>query len=234
MAKKPNHPKMYTPRGILKYPSLTKPDFGTREHPDPEGKFKTRFILDNEDAQKLIQAVQPHFEKAVAEAREQYAELPVAVRKKNPFNTNDFYTPIYDEETEEETGEYEFRFAKKYSGENRQTQEKWVTNPPALFDAAGQPIRGQKLKNIKIGGGSEAILSFAIRPYFVAATGTAGVSFMLDAAQIVELVEWGQRDASSYGFSAQEGFSADDVSEEAEAEEAGAAAASGVDDHDDF
>lgn len=188
-----------TPRGVFSWPKLIEPDYGSKEHPDPDGSYKVQLILNKEQAEKLIKQLEPEFEKAVEIGREAFAKLPVATRKKlGDLKVADFYTEVYDKETEEPTGDYVFKFKTKASGTTKDGKA-WERKVP-LFDAKGVPA-----KNIKaIWGGSEGKVSFSATPYFVAGQGTAGLSLRLEAVQILKLSSGGARSASEFGFGAEE------------------------------
>lgn len=208
--KKPQNFKGTTPRGTFRYPALSKPDFGTKDYPKPDGEYKVGLILSEEDAQPLIKDLQPAYDKAIEEAEAKFAELPVATRKKlKEVTKNDLYTIEYDKETEEPTGNLIFNFKMKASGKNKKG-EAW-NRKPAIFDAgARKPL----VKVPEIWGGTIGKVSFEAVPYFVSGTGAAGLSLRLNAAQIIELRSGGQRDASDYGFGEEDGFEASDVQED--------------------
>ncbi|QBE66857.1 ssDNA-binding protein [Pseudoduganella lutea] len=207
--KKPQNFKATTPKGTFKYPALTKPDYGNEQFPKPNGEYKVQLILSQADAEPMIAKLQPHFDAAVAEGESKFKELKVEQRKKlKELKVNDLYTPEYDKDTEEETGNVIFKFTMAASGEN-QKKEKW-TRKPALFDAKGKPM----LKAPDIWGGTEGKVSFEAAPYFIPGTGAAGLKLRLNAVQIIDLVSGGQRDAGAYGFGEEEGFEADDSAAE--------------------
>lgn len=193
--------KATTPKGVFKYPNLVTPDYGTKEFPKKDGEFNVRLILPEADAKKLIAQLKPEFDKAIEKAQEEFAKLPVAQRKKlKDVTVNEFYAEVYDKETEEPTGDYEFRFKSAASGTNKEGK-KWERKIP-LFDAKGVPA-----KNLKsVWGGTIGKVSFSASPYFVAATGAAGLSLRLEAVQIIELSSGGSRNASDYGFGTEDGY----------------------------
>lgn len=95
-----------TPKGTFKYPHLTAPDFGSKDYPDPDGSYKVTLVMSKAQAQNLINQLNPEFENAVAIGQEAFAKLPVANRKKmGDVKTQDFYSEVYDKDTEEPTGE---------------------------------------------------------------------------------------------------------------------------------
>lgn len=208
--KKPQNFKGTSPKGTFRYPALSKPDYGTKDYPNPDGVYKTGLILTEDEAQPLIKALKPTYDRAIEEAKEAFAKLPVATRKKlGEVTQNDLFTIEYDKDTEEPTGNLIFNFKMKASGKRKKDDSVW-TAKPALFDAKGKPL----LKVPEIWGGTIGKVSYEAIPYFVSGTGAAGVSLRLNAAQIIELRSGGQRDAGDYGFGEEDGFEADDSQEE--------------------
>lgn len=190
-----------SPKGIFRYPSLDKPDFGNDAFPKPSGEFKVQLVVSPDVAEELLKKIQPLFDQAVAEGEEKFKALPIASRKKlGELTVNDLVSVIYDKETEEPTGDVFFKFSTAASGVNAK-KEKW-TRKIALFDAKGKPIA----KAPAIWGGTVGKVSFEAAPYFVPGTGTAGLKLYLTAAQIIELVAGGSRGASEYGFGEEEGY----------------------------
>lgn len=196
-----------TPKGIFKYPNLIKPDYGTKEFPKKDGEYNVRLILEGKAAQELIAKLQPEMDKALAEAEEKFAQLPVATRKRlKGVTPNPFYTEVFDKETEEPTGQFEFRFKTAASGVNKKG-ERWERTVP-IFDAKGKPV-----KNLKgIWSGTVGKIAYSVSPYFVAGSGAAGITLYLEAVQIIELNAGSGRSASEFGFSEEEGFDASEES----------------------
>jgi hypothetical protein len=205
-----NKPKPFkgrTPRGVFRFPALVEADYGNKEFPKPDGEYKVGVILTEEQAAPLLEKLAPAIEEAQAQAAEEFAQLAVATRKKlGNYTWNDVYQVEYDKETEEPTGRLIFNFKMKASGKrtNKATgkTETW-TRKPTLFDAKGQPLKG---KLPAIWGGTEGVVAFVTRPYFIPGTGAAGLSLQLDAVQIIELRSGGDRSADSYGFEEEEGY----------------------------
>lgn len=206
MAKPNKRPTYTSPKGIFRYPSLNKPDYGNEECPKPKGEFKVQLVMSRDEAEEFIAKLQPIFDEAVREGEEKFAKLPVAQRKKlKEMTVNDLYNEIFDKESEEPTGEVFFKFGTAASGENTKG-EKWTRKIP-LFDAKGKPLN----KPPAIWGGTVGKVSFEAAPYFVTGTGTAGLKLYLIAAQVIDLVSQGSRDAAGYGFGAEDGFDGSDT-----------------------
>lgn len=211
-AKKKNFTAITPVKGVFMFPNLTKPDFGTKEHPKEGGEYNLRLVYSLNESQKILDMLEPVIEEARANAEAEFAKLPVGTRKKiGAISENPVFNELYDRDTEEPTGEGYFRFSMKASGKNAKG-EKWERKP-TIFDAKGKPVT---LK--QIWGGTKGKVSFEAVPYFVAGSGAWGVKLYLRAVQIIELNQGGSRSASDFGFGAEDGFDGSEVSEEAEQE----------------
>jgi hypothetical protein len=200
-----------SPKGVFKYPKLNKPDYGSKEYPCPEGKYEVRLVLTEADpaTQAFIAKLQPHYDAAESEAKQKFAQLKIDTRKKlGEPKKNDLYTVIYDKETEEPTGEIEFKLTDMASGvANRGTpKERAWTSRPAIFDASGRDITKAAPE---IWGGTIGKVSFELRPYFINGTAAWGLKLALKAVQIIELVQGGQKDAKGHGFGVEDGYAHD-------------------------
>ena len=208
--KKPKNPEFVSPSGVFRYPKLTEPDYGTDDFPKPDGEYSTRLILSEAEAQPLLHKLQPLLDVAVSEAEEAFKKLPVASRKKlGKVSVNDLCQIEYDQDTEEATGNVIFKFAMKASGKTKAGKE-W-SRKPVLFDAKGHKMP----KPPAIWGGTEGKVAFEVRPYFISGTGAAGLKLSLNAAQIINLVTGGGRDAEGYGFGEEDGFEASEAGDDA-------------------
>jgi hypothetical protein len=210
---KKKDPEFRTPRWVWDYPKIDKADYGTKEFPKPAGEYsvQARAKADDELTKKFIEQLQPLFDEAIELGNAAFKELKVDARKKlekqngkGGIKVNDLFTTLYDQETEEPTGEIKFKFSMAASGKFKDKgtgKEKTWTAKPRIFDGKGQPIT----KVPEIWGGSEGIVAFSARPYFIPGTGAVGLKLKLLAAQLCKLVQGGGRDASGYGFGQEEG-----------------------------
>jgi len=204
--------KITTPRGVLKYPRINEPDGKF----DPERPaYRTSLILDgrDENVKAFLSKLDELMEQAKAQAAAEFKELKIETRKKiGEIIPNPAYSQVYDEETEEPTGEVEVRFTRRAAGK-RKDETKWTVSRPPLFDSGKPP----KLisHNLEVWGGTVASINFTINPYFMPATGKYGLTLRIEAVQIFELVtKGGARSADYYGFEgADDGWSADDLIE---------------------
>ncbi len=219
--KKSKLPSFTSPKGIFKWPRLNEPDTKYKA----EGLYSVKLILDGEAAKSLIGKLQPHFDAAVADAKEKYAPLPVKTRKEKEFKVNKYFSPVYDEETEEETGDFEFNFKMTASGVSKKTNKAW-SRAPRIFDAKGNVMKNAP----SIWGGTIGKIAFEVMPYFNNAQCEGGLSLRLDAAQIIELVSGGGKSASAYGFGAEDGYEHDNDSFADESDSAAGGAAGASDD----
>ncbi len=194
---------LITPAVTAVWPKVNDPDYGTAEYPKPEGQYVIRFKGEKTDPAiaAFIKKMQPFYDKAQANAEAAFAKLPVGTRKKlGELKMNPLYATVYDKETEEETGEVEFKFTKKASGITK-AGKKW-SSKPVLCDALGRPI------TTEVGGGSLVKISFEFDPegYFIPGTGAGGLSLKLKGVQVLRLVQFGAATASSCGFGVEEGY----------------------------
>ena len=179
-----------TPKGIAKYPWLTKADTKFKQ----EGEYKVDLIVPKKDVATLIAditAVRDQF--AAQEKAKKKAALPFA------------------EETDDngkKTGNVVLKFrVKAKTGD-------W-DRKPKLFD-----VRGNRVTDVSVGGGSSIKVSFDIYPWNVASLG-CGVTLQPVAVQIIDLVEFdGSGSAGDFGFGEEEGSfeGNDDVGSEMEAD----------------
>lgn len=198
-------PKFTSPKGPFKFPKIKEPDYGTKDYPKPEGEYSTKLVLKaaSPEAKSFIKSLTPAYEEALAAAREEFKALKPETRKKlKEITVNPLFTELLDKETEQPTGEIEFKFSMKASGEYKKgpkAGQRW-TRKPDVFDAKGNRIP----KCPDVWGGTIGRVSFEASPYFIPATGAAGLSLKLTGIQIVELVSGGSKSAKDHGFEADE------------------------------
>lgn len=201
-----------TKKGKAIYPRLTgEPDYKFNK----AGVYSVKLEQSLADGQALVEVIDAAMQGALVEAKEkyatakqEYAALKSKAGKKPPKEPTLVDKPYF---VDEENDTVTFTFKMTASGESRKTKQKF-TQKPALFDAQGQPVKG----DIKLGGGSTIRVSYEVVP-FVSPLG-AGASLRLKAVQVIDLVEWGSGNADYFGFDKEEGFSA---TEPTPAEDAG-------------
>lgn len=225
---KNNRPKMIvatSPKGVFVFPKLNEPDYGSKEFPVPNGQYKVvvRVLKADPKVAAFLAKMEKALDAVKAVAAEKVKALPVKTRKAleaangpGMLKFNPLYSVIYDEETEEETGEIEFKFqmpAKVVTKARDGRPSKTLTFKPIIADARGLPIPASKLP--PIWGGTEGIVSFeyAEDGYFIEGSGLVGLKMRMLGVQIIDLKSGGERSAQSLGFKQEEGFSSDDLAE---------------------
>jgi hypothetical protein len=184
-----NRPVKFTsPKGVAVYPWLDKADTKWK----PEGEYRIKLRIPEEAALKLIEKLQPLFEKSLADAHAKFAANPKNKGKKAKIVEQEYYTKVTDDDGDE-TGEYEFNFKRTASGVSKKTNKPWAIKPD-LFDAAGRPLAA----DVKVYGGSVCKVSFEVIPYDTPKA--TGIKLSLCAVQVIKLVEGSGRSAGQYGF----------------------------------
>lgn len=219
---KPNFPKLVTPRGTSIFPRLNTPD--TKYNKAGVYEVKLAFDADTDltalrdKVQALIDAKHDEVVKEMTEAGK--GGLAKKVTKRD---ISEIFKAEEDPETGDETGRIIIKAKMTATGTNAKTGKPWARKPN-IFDAKGNLLKNPP----QIGGGSIMKLSVELFPYYAANDKEVGVSFRLEAAQIIKLVSFGARDAAGYGFGEEDG---DDLS--SADEEFGADAQMGGDDDED-
>lgn len=178
--------KFTTPVGIAVYPHLNRPD--TKFH--DLGIYKADVKVSVEEAQPLMATLMAFYKENVGTA------------------ANKFDNTMFSLETDEDgepTGDVTFKLRVK----NRNGRDGSVWDrKPKMFDASLVPC-----PNANPFGGSTIAVNF--EAYAWNMSGKKGVSLQPVAVQILKLKEGGNNDnASSFGFTATEGFQADSVASE--------------------
>lgn len=219
---------------MAKYPTFTTSrgtavGFVTLNNPDTkfdkDGRFSVALAFpDDDDMLEEIEAEATRLaEEKLAEVKEELEDKgKKAVAKK--LKLVNLIRVEEDEETGEETGRKIIKAAMKHSGISKKTGKKW-TRYPDYFNAAGKQLKNPP----GIGAGSELKMNIELYPYYAANDKTVGCTFRLNGVQILKLVSFGQRDAGSYGFGAEDG---DDI-EDQEMEDQTDGTEDGDDDEDD-
>ena len=108
---------------------------------------------------------------------------------------------------EDKDGDIVFKFKANSHYQTKSGEIHKVTIP--VFDAHGTPIKDP----LNIGNGTIAKVAYTLVPYWISKV-VNGIKLRLDAVQIIDLKEYGQKDAQGFGFGSEEGFSAPEEKEE--------------------
>ena len=195
--KKPQRKRYVSPAGTAVYPYLTKPDTKFKE----EGEYRVKLRLSGEDAKPLRVQV----EAAMAEARK--LEKLIEAKKKNPKTAIPENWPFKEviDDNGDETGEIEFNFAASASGTSKKDGKPW-TRTVDVFDAKKNKLPA----GTEVWSGSTIKVAYTIGTYFINTKVGYGVKLYLEAAQVIELVQGGNKNADAYGFGEEDGYEAED------------------------
>lgn len=207
--------KFITPRTVVKYPRLIKPDTGPKNNPS-EPKFSVKGIftpgegefivgktkLSYEGIVEKLEALRDEeFDRVLAEAKAKKNGKLIKLLHKAPV-----FAPVLDDEGNE-TAEVQVYAKTAATYKDKQTGKVENKRPPLMFDSKGKKIEG---KLPAVGGGSTMKIAVSACPYFVASSGAVGITCYLDSTQLIKLVEFGG--GSNPGFDAEDdGFEAEDA-----------------------
>lgn len=163
-----DNPLIMSPRGIAKYPWLSKPD--TKFH--DAGEYKVSLIVPEADAKPFI--------KQITQIRDEFLKT-TKTKKKHAL-------PFSKEEDDQgnETGNVIIKFSVK-------NKEGW-SRQPNLFDAKGDPISP---KVVNVGGGSILKVRAVAYCWDVSSLGV-GVTLQPKDVQVIDLKAIGGSDESPF------------------------------------
>lgn len=178
--------RLSTPPGIAVYPRLKTPDTKF----DDLGIYKADVAVPLAEAEPLMEILAADFKKHTGKA---------------PKKAENTMWLMEVDDTGEETGNVVFKLRIK-NRLSKKTGELWDRRPKQ-FDAGLKPI------DVNPWGGSKMVVSFDV--YAWDAGGKMGVSLQPVGVQILELVTGDGPSAGSFGFGAQEGYTAPDPAADA-------------------
>jgi hypothetical protein len=184
--------KNITIRGTASYPHFNSPDTKFND----KGLFHTKLVIGEEAAAGLTKL----FEKI---RTDEFNRVTKEVLKGKKPGLADLPVKPQLDENDEPTGMFIVSAKMIASGVSKKTSKPWSRTLP-IFNAKGSPT------NVKVGGGSEVILSVQPEPWYSAKDKEVGVTLRLEGVQIIKLVEFGGKSAAGLGFGAVEG---DDIPE---------------------
>lgn len=198
------NPTFTTSRGVaVGFVTLNNPDTKF----DKDGKFSVALAFDEDDA--VLQEIEAKAQELAEAKLEEVKEELISKGKKAIAGKLSLVSLIKaeeDEETGEETGRKIIKASMKHSGISKKTGKQWKRWPD-YFNAAGKQLKNPP----GIGSGSEMKMNIELYPYYAANDKTVGCTFRLNGVQILKLVSFGQRDAGSYGFGAEDGDDIEDM-----------------------
>lgn len=173
-----------TPVGKAYYPRIDTPD--TKFNPD--GVYSCKLHVSEGDYNSFELQIKDLVEQAY---KDECSKRGVQQLKKAPTS------PL----RVTADGDFEI-YAKQVA--KKDTRKGLLTFSVSVFDAKGNKLS----ETPKIGSGSTLKMGVEIFPYYTDLNGF-GYSLRLKAVQIIDLVEYNAGDASSFGFSSEEGFTSD-------------------------
>lgn len=188
-----NSIRFTTPKGYAQYPYLLEPDTKF----DADGVYRVSLaISDSESLRKLLSKLNAVLEEFVNND----PEVAKARAKGKTINESDFYE-------KDDEGRFVLKFKQKAKIQKKDGSKFEVKIPQ--FDSKAQPM------SANIGRDSVIKINFSVRPYYMPTTKTCGLSLRPVAVQVIELNEFGGRDAKAYGFDAEEdGYETGSVEEQ--------------------
>lgn len=227
--KRTRNPRFTTARGTFIFPKFSRAE--TKFNANGIFGSKVRFQASDPAVQEMLNKLQPLHDVAVARGEQAFQALGVAARKKlGKITVNPLFNEVYDDRTEEPTGEIEMNIsvkAVKGPFKTGRNAGRFSAVRPAVFDARGQEIApgfvhlhdtlDEALKDVLAEGcpeywsGTEGRLAFEVgldrdgEPgYWVPGSGMVGLSLSLQAVQILKAVTGSSRGAAGYGFAAED------------------------------
>lgn len=182
MAKFTPRDKGRTPLGVLVWPHLTDPDFGTEEYPVPDGSFNTKLRVPVAQAQGLMEDIDRRIEEQVELAKSQESN---AAKRKKIGSLHSPYEEEFDAETGASTGNVLFKFKMPFRVTAKRGPNQGKTyefRPAVILAATRKPID----EGVRVGSGSTAKVAFEFNPYYTSAAG-AGVSLKLSSVLVFNL-----------------------------------------------
>lgn len=175
-----------TAKGQLVYPHIYEPE----EYEGKDVGYTAQIVFDTKETNALIARIDEELEKAKAS---------IKLKPGQKWSSDPFLGY-----REDKDGNIVFKF-KTTSHFQTRTGE-LVTRKIPVFDAHGKPIKDK----LSIGNGTVAKIAYTLIPYWMSKA-VNGIKLRLEAVQIIDLVEYGERKADSYGFDSEEGFDADSI-----------------------
>lgn len=173
-----------TPKGSLLFPHIYEPE--TYEGKDVGYTINIKF--DQKETDALMAVIDAELEKA---------KHSLKLKPGQKWSAEPFLGY-----REDKDGDIVFKFKANSHYQTKSGEMHKVTIP--VFDAHGNPIK----EPLSIGNGTIAKVAYTLVPYWISKV-VNGIKLRLNAVQIIDLKEYGEKDAKGYGFGEEEGgFSA--------------------------
>lgn len=195
--------KLATPAGRAVFPKLIEADTKF----DSGGVWQTRLAFDEEALEAVTAKAQEVMDAYIEACRnEEIKGWNAAKIKKyfdkdgNPKVVADFFHEETNQEGEE-TGFFTINFKRKAT---RKKDGKLIPNRAIKFFDAN----GTEFQPTAIWGGSTLKIGAELIPYSMDSTKTFGISFRVNAVQVIKLNSGAESSAADFGFGSEDGFTA--------------------------
>lgn len=178
-----------TPKGSLLFPHIYEPE----QYEGKDVGFTVNIKFDQKETDALIAVIDKELEKA---------KHSIKLKSGQKWSAEPFLGY-----KEDKDGDIVFKFKANSHFTTKSGETHKVVIP--VFDAHGTPIKDP----LSIGNGTIAKVAYTLVPYWISKV-VNGIKLRLDAVQIIDLKEYGQKDAKGFGFGEEEGFSAPEEHEE--------------------
>lgn len=172
-----------TPKGSLLFPHIYEPE----QYEGKDVGYTVNIKFDQKETDAFIAVIDKELEKA---------KHSIKLKPGQKWSAEPFLGY-----REDKDGDIVFKFKANSHYTTKSGETHKVTIP--VFDAHGKPIKDP----LSIGNGTIAKVAYTLVPYWISKV-VNGIKLRLDAVQIIDLKEYGEKDAKGYGFGEEEGFSA--------------------------
>lgn len=172
-----------TPKGSLLFPHIYEPE----QYEGKDVGFTVNIKFDQKETDALIAVIDKELEKA---------KHSIKLKPGQKWSAEPFLGY-----KEDKDGDIVFKFKANSHFTTKSGETHKVVIP--VFDAHGTPIKDP----LSIGNGTIAKVAYTLVPYWISKV-VNGIKLRLDAVQIIDLKEYGQKDAKGFGFGEEAGFSA--------------------------
>lgn len=212
MAEDNQYVRLTTPRGVTVYPRLNKADTGPKKNPHPP-QYKTKLIFPS-DSKFLLgkeELSRAEIQTKLEEMRDElFEETKVSLKKQKKgdalkkLSKRDVFSTAVDDEGND-TDDFVLSCKMYAESKDKKSGEVRKRKPP-IFNAKGIVMKNPP----QIGGGSEVKLALSAKAYVNNTNWEVGVTFYLESAQLLKLVEYSGVSADRYGFGKEDGYDGGD------------------------
>lgn len=178
-----------TPKGSLLFPHIYEPE----QYEGKDVGYTVNIKFDQKETDALIALIDEELENA---------KHSIKLKPGQKWSAEPFLGY-----KEDKDGDIVFKFKANSHYQTKSGEMHKVTIP--VFDAHGKLIKDP----LSIGNGTIAKVAYTLVPYWISKV-VNGIKLRLDAVQIIDLKEYGTKDAKGFGFGEEEGFSTPEEKEE--------------------